>query len=96
MNVSLISLTVWRRAILVSLVAAVLVAIVRPRTVRGLLHAYPYMSRALRGSLAGALVALAANDSGIVAAATLMIPVVSTLLYLALTLADGARRRAAP
>lgn len=96
MNVRLIRLTVWSRAFFVSLVAAVLFAFVRPRTVRGLLHAYPYMSRALRGSLAGALVALAANDSGIVAAATLMIPVVSTLLYLALTLADGARRRAEP
>lgn len=94
MNARLIRLTVWSRAFFVSLLAALLFTFIRPRTVRRLLHAYPYMGRALRGSLAGALVALAVNDSGIVAAATLMIPVISTLLYLVLTLADRTGQRA--
>lgn len=96
MNVRLIRLTVWSRAFFVSLLAALLFAFLRPQSVRRLLHAYPYMARALRGSLAGALVALAVNDSGIVAAATLMIPVVSTLLYLVLTLAYRAERGGEP
>lgn len=83
-NVRLIRLTIWSRAFFISLIAAIGLMIYPPRLMRRLVHTHRYLSLAIRGSLIAALTALAVNDSGIVAAATLMIPVVSTLLYLML------------
>lgn len=83
-NVRLIRLTIWSRAFFISLIAAVGLMIYPPRLMRRLLHTHRYLGLAIRGSLIAAVTALLVNDSGIVAAATLMIPVVSTLLYLML------------
>lgn len=81
MNMRLIRLTVWSRAFFVSLLSALVFVFYPPRLVRDMLSKTPYIGLCIRGSLVGAVAILLANDSGIVASATFMIPVVSTLLY---------------
>lgn len=86
-NVRLIRLTIWSRAFFISLLAAALLMVYPPRLIRRFFATYPYLGLAVKGSMIAALTALVVNDSGIVAAATLMIPVISILLDLVLRLA---------
>jgi hypothetical protein len=85
MNLSLLRWTIWSQVFVVSL-GITTVALYRPgETVRRADQHHPFLLKGIRGALVGALAALAANDSGVVAAATLMIPVTSTLVYVLLS-----------
>ena len=84
MNVALLRWTIWAQVFVVSL-AITAVALYRPGlAVRRADEAHPHLLNGIRGAAAGALAALAANDSGVVAAATLMIPVTAALMYILL------------
>ncbi|HEY8418240.1 MAG TPA: hypothetical protein VIK93_09430 [Limnochordales bacterium] len=91
MNVRLLRWTIWAQVLVVSL-AITAVALYRPgELIRRLEQGHPDLVRGVRGAVVASLVALVANDSGVVAAATAMIPVTATLLYLVL-LDRGFRR----
>jgi len=84
MNVRLLRWTIWAQVLVVSL-AITAVALYRPgHLLRRLEQIHPHLVRGVRGAVVASLVALVANDSGVVAAATAMIPATATLLYLVL------------
>lgn len=84
MNVKLLQWTIWAQVFLVSLAVSA-VALYRPgATLRRIESRSPMLLRGIRGAVVSAFVALIANDSGVVAAATMMIPVTATIMYLAL------------
>lgn len=84
MNLTLLRWTIWSQVFVVSLAIST-VALYRPgAAVRRADERHPFLLKGVRGALVGALAALVANDSGVVAAATLMIPVTSTLVYVML------------
>ncbi|MFS8640517.1 MAG: hypothetical protein LOD90_06860, partial [Symbiobacteriaceae bacterium] len=83
MNVKLMRFTNWSYLFLMSVFAFALLMYRRPALVRQLERGYPETVRALTSIAAGAVAALILNDSGIVAAATLMVYGVSLLLALA-------------
>ncbi len=84
LNLRLIRYTIWSRVFLSSLAGFALLFHRPPGLVRRLLARYPALARGFTGVLLAALVALVANDSGIVAAATTMIYATATLGYLTL------------
>lgn len=82
MNVRLLNWTIWAQVMVVSLAISA-VALHRPgQLIRRLEGRHPHLVRSVRGAVVASLVALAANDSGVVAAATGLIPATATLLYL--------------
>ena len=82
MNVRLLNWTIWAQVMVVSLAISA-VALHRPgQLIRRLERGHPHLVRSVRGAVIASLVALAANDSGVVAAATGLIPATATLLYL--------------
>lgn len=84
MNLTLLRWTIWAQVFVVSLAIST-VALYRPGpAVRQADRQHPFLLKGIRGAVVGALAALVANDSGVVAAATLMIPVTATLMYLML------------
>lgn len=84
MNAKLLRWTIWARVFIVSLAVSAL-ALYRPAAaVRHIERQHPLLLHGIRGAVIAAIVALIANDSGVVAAATMMIPVTATLLYLVL------------
>ncbi|HLT58120.1 MAG TPA: hypothetical protein VKZ69_05035 [Limnochordales bacterium] len=84
LNVRLLRWTIWAQVLVVSL-GITAVALHRPGAlIQRLEQRHPYLVRGIRGAAVASLVALAANDSGVVAAATAMIPATATLLYLVL------------
>ncbi|HSW09734.1 MAG TPA: hypothetical protein VLK32_02400 [Bacillota bacterium] len=90
-NLRLIRHTIWSRLFL-GLLAGVMVLRYRPPgVVKRILAANPCLAEGLGGILLGALVALAANDSGVVAAATTALYATATLSYL--VVGECARRR---
>ncbi|HCC32695.1 MAG TPA: hypothetical protein DEQ28_02155 [Clostridiales bacterium] len=93
-NLRLIRHTIWSRLFL-GLLAGVMVLRYRPPgVVKRILAANPCLAEGLGGILLGALVALAANDSGVVAAATTALYATATLSYL--VVGEGDRRRDGP
>ncbi len=77
--------TIWTRVLVISL-AVSLALLARPvAQVRALFDTKTHLLAATKGALIAALVALLANDSGVVAAATAMIPITTLLLYFATT-----------
>lgn len=84
MNLRLLQWTIWAQVFVVSLgISAVM--LYRPgEAVRRADERHPYLLKGIRGAVIAALAALVANDSGVVAAATLMIPVTATLMYVML------------
>ena len=82
MNIKLMRYTIWSRVFLVML-AALMISFYRPAgLMQKVRSSYPYIFKGLLGILVGAAVALAVNDSGIVAAATMMIFGMAPLIYL--------------
>ncbi|MCL6451377.1 MAG: hypothetical protein K6T75_08805 [Acetobacteraceae bacterium] len=95
LNLRLIRYTVWSRVLLVS-VASLGLLLYRPvGRFSTLSTRYPSLALGLRGMLVAAAVALLANDSGVVAAATAMVYPPAVLGYLALAEPPGPGRRAA-
>jgi hypothetical protein len=85
MNWKLMRYTIWTRVLVISL-AVSLALLARPiAQVRALFDTKTHLLAATKGALIAALVALLANDSGVVAAATAMIPITTLLLYFATT-----------
>lgn len=82
MNLKLIRFTVWNWVVL-GFLLTLSVLFLRPAgTLRRLGLRYPRLTLGLQGTLLGGLAALIVNDSGIVAASTLMICPMMSLLYL--------------
>lgn len=84
MNLKLIRYTIWSRVFLVTL-AATAVLFYRPVGVfTSIRRSYPYLSHGFLGVMVAGLTALVFNDSGIVAAATMMIYGAAPLIHLAI------------
>jgi len=84
MNYRLIKYTIWTRVLIGTLIALGIL-FYRPLGIfRRVLTKNPSFAAGLEGSLLGAFMALAFNDSGIVAAATAIIFPAATLFYLVL------------
>lgn len=91
MNLKLIRYTVWTRALLAFLAAVALLWVRPVGLAKKLMKANPGFASALGASLFSAGVAIVTNDSGVVAAALLMMYPSLVLLYLACReAADGA------
>lgn len=85
MNLKLIRYSLWSRVLLMLLLALTSL-FMGPRRLRPqFMRERQFLTACLRGSLIGTLVALAANDSGVVAAATSLLFPVLFLLLLALS-----------
>lgn len=85
MNVKLIRWTIWSRVFL-ALLAALAVLSFRPVGIfRYISRQYPYFHRGLLAVIVGSGAALVFNDSGIVAAAMMMIFAAAPLVYIAIS-----------
>ncbi len=83
MNIKLIRYTIWSRVFMTFLGTFALLFYRPPGLVKGLMERYPELKAGFLAGITGTFTALIVNDSGIVAAATSMIFVAPTLLYLA-------------
>lgn len=82
MNFRLLRYTIWTR-VLVAFFAALGIALYRPSGLLArILRQYRAYARGLIGAFVGAIAAFALNDSGVVAAATVMLFPAMSLLYL--------------
>lgn len=94
MNWKLMKYTIWSRG-LIAFIAAFIVLTYRPVGVlKKVTRRYPLLTKGLWGSLAGTVAAFIANDSGVVAAATLLL--YPTALYVYLTMEETRLRREQP
>lgn len=82
MNIKLLQYSLWTRVFLTFLGASALIFYRPPGMLKEIFTEYPYLKAGFIAGLSGSFLALLANDSGIVAAATSSIFVVPTLLYL--------------
>lgn len=73
MNYKLLRYTVWTRALLASMLVLAALLYRPPYLLKTIFQKYPNLYRGFIGTGAGCLLAFAFNDSGIVAAATMMI-----------------------
>jgi hypothetical protein len=76
--------TYWTRALVTSVGVLVFLSINPPARVQRIDGRHPYLALGVRAAIIAGAAALVCNDSGVVAAATALIPVVPTLLYLAI------------
>src|SRR5690606_2042010 len=93
-NLKLVQYTIWSRVLIATLIAFVILLYRPVGLFRQLTAQKPYLGRGIEAALVGALVALVANDSGVLAAATAMIPTMTTLLMAlrSVRTSAGARR----
>jgi len=82
MNYKLLRYTVWTRALLTSMVVLVALLSKPPYLLKTIFQKYKYLYRGFIGTGIGCLLALVFNDSGIVAAATMMIFIALPVLLL--------------
>lgn len=82
MNIKLIRYSMWSRVFLTFLAALALVFNKPPGLLKKLFGEYGYLQAGLYTGLAGSLIVLFVNDSGIVAAGTSMLFITPALLYL--------------
>ncbi|MCR4403314.1 MAG: hypothetical protein NUW12_11180 [Firmicutes bacterium] len=85
MNLKLIRYTIWTRALFAFLAALILLRVRRVGPVGKLTDSHRGLASSLDASLAGAAAAMVANDSGVVAAALLMLYPCLVALYLAVS-----------
>ncbi|MFZ5644400.1 MAG: hypothetical protein ACOY46_12490 [Bacillota bacterium] len=88
-NIKLIKYTIWSRIFLASLGILALLFYRPPGIMEGIRKRHPYIFKGLVGVVTGSIVALVFNDSGVVAAATIMIFGVPPLIYLVLGEMEG-------
>jgi hypothetical protein len=81
-NLRLIRHTIWSRLFLGLLAGVMILRYRPPGVVKRILAKNPCLAQGLGGILVGAVVALVANDSGVVAAATTVLYATATLSYL--------------
>lgn len=84
-NIKLFKYTIWSRIFLASLSSLTLLFYRPVEVMAGVKRAFPDLYKGFLGVVLGSITALLFNDSGIVAAATTLIFVVSPLIYLILT-----------
>jgi len=84
MNLRLFRYTIWSRVLLASLGILALLFYRPVGVMEGIKDRYPYLFRGLVGVVVGSVAALVFNDSGVVAAATVMIFGAPPLVYLVL------------
>lgn len=82
MNAHLIGVSVWTKALLASLLVITVIMLKPGRRFRRWQERYPELMHGFSANAAGGIVALAANDSGIVAAATMIVFMVVPMLLL--------------
>jgi len=82
MNWKLFRYTPWTRALVTTIAACMTLFFYPVNILRAVFERYPYVHKGFLGSSMGCMVALAANDSGIVAAATMMIYIALPLFLL--------------
>lgn len=83
-NLRLVRYTYWTRALVTSVAVLALLSIHPPPRVQRIDAGHPHLALGVRAAIIASAAALVCNDSGVVAAATSLIPVVPTLLYLAM------------
>jgi len=83
MNIKLLNYSLWTRVLITFLGAAALLFYRPPGVMRQIFDEYTFFKSGFITGIAASAIALLANDSGIVAAATCMIYVLVTPLYLA-------------
>ncbi len=86
MNLKLIGVTIWSKVLLTTIIIIGILFYRPVKTINKLADTYPHLSIGWTGIVAGCMVAFAVNDSGIVAAATSIIFLATSLLYLSLFL----------
>jgi hypothetical protein len=82
MNIKLLHYSLWSRVFLTFLGATAFIFYKPPGQLKKIFTTYPYLKAGFITGLSGSFITLVVNDSGIVAAATSSIFVVTTLLYL--------------
>jgi len=82
MNLKLIRNSIWSRAFLGFLLCSTLLHCRPLGLIKTVFSKYPYLAKGFTAGIAGTFMALLCNDSGIVAAATAMLLITPTLLYL--------------
>jgi hypothetical protein len=83
MNIKLIKYTIWSRVFLLGLTALFIIFYKPMDMIKKIKKKYPYIASGILGILIGSLLALISNDSGIVAAATMMVYAVAPLIHIA-------------
>ncbi|MCK8818093.1 hypothetical protein MWH28_12060 [Natroniella sulfidigena] len=84
MNLKLLSWTIWSK-VLLSFILILILLFKKPQgMLRDLLGLYPNLTAGFSGLLIGSVISMLINDSGVVAAATLLLYPVFSLLYLVL------------
>ncbi|MFI5358509.1 MAG: hypothetical protein ACHQYO_00495 [Halanaerobiales bacterium] len=81
MNLSLLRWTIWTRVLLAMMVYLVFLQKKPVPPLKEFFIRYPYIKAAFQGALFGSLLTMLVNDSGVVAAATLLFYPVMSLLY---------------
>lgn len=93
MNIKLIKYTIWSRVFLVILLVLSLLVYRPVGAVKKLMLEYPCIVKGFAGIIAGALVGLVVNDSGIVAASTTSIYLIVPLLLFMLNFSEKKKFR---
>lgn len=81
-NLRLFRYTIWSRVLVLTLAISAWLLLLPPRRLRRVFARRRFLALGIQGSLLASLVAFLVNDSGVVAAATTMIPAIATLVYL--------------
>ncbi len=84
-NLKLLRWTIWSK-VLIAFVAILVILFKRPKgRLKVIMEEYPSLTAGFRGLILGSVVTMFVNDSGVVAAATLLIFPIFSLLYLILS-----------
>ncbi len=84
MNVKLLRWTIWTR-VLIAFVIILIILLKRPRgVIKDIADSYPSLVAAIKALVIASVVTMIVNDSGVVAAATLLLFPIFSLLYLVL------------
>ncbi|AGB41960.1 hypothetical protein Halha_2066 [Halobacteroides halobius DSM 5150] len=84
MNLKLLRWTIWSRVLLAFVIILIILFKWPQGKIRDLIINYPSLAAGFRGSIVGSTVTMLVNDSGVVAAATLLLFPIFTLLYIVL------------
>lgn len=82
MNLKLLKWTIWTRVLLAFLVYLIVIFKYPVGKLKKLFNKYSYLAAGFYGSISGAIITIFVNDSGVVAAATILFFPMLTLLYL--------------
>jgi hypothetical protein len=81
MNLKLLRWTIWTRVLLAMIIYLIILVRKPLPKLKDFFEANPYLRAGIYGALAGCLITMFVNDSGVVAAATMLFYPVMSLLY---------------